>query len=164
MRKYLIPLVTVGAAVAVGSPALAQHKAARPAAVYHRSPLELALSARLDSIQTRIELLREEGLMGSEQARDLRQQARMLEERLIGLSARDAREVEFAIGRVQDKVRSVSDDGLWDRHVFAPNEEDRYAGRDSFEMRRPSDFEHMDRHFAPPVDRWEDPFDRGDEL
>jgi hypothetical protein len=102
--------------------------------------------------------------MGSEEARDLRQQSRILEERLIGLSARDASEVGLAISRVQDKVRTVSDDALWDRHAFARDDEDRLRDRESLETRRPSEFERMDRHMAPPVDRWDDPFDRGDEL
>ncbi|HEX5237532.1 MAG TPA: hypothetical protein VFW39_03600 [Sphingomicrobium sp.] len=164
MRKCLIPLLVAGAALAVGSPALAQRSAApAPARTYHRSPLEMALSARLDSIRNRIELLREEGLMGSEEARDLRQQSRIIEERLIGLTARDAADVELAISRIQQRVRGASDDALWD-HAFARGDEDRFNDRHAYEMHRPDAFEQMDRHIAPPVDRWDDPFDRGDEF
>jgi hypothetical protein len=164
MRKYLFPLAAVGAAIAVGSPALAQRPAAPAMApAYHRSPLELALSARLDSIRTRIEMLREEGLMGSEEARDLRQQSRVLEERLIGLTGRDAADVELAISRIQQKVRVASNDALWG-HAFARGDEDRFDDHHAYEAHRPDAFEQMDRHIAPPVDRWDDPFDRGDEL
>jgi hypothetical protein len=162
MRKYLIPLVT-GIAVAVGSPAFAQRPAARPAPAYRRSSLEMALSARLESIRTRIELLREEGLMGSEEARDLRQQSRVLEERLIGLTARDAGDVELAISRIQQRVRTASDEALWN-HPFARDEQDRFDEYHPYEARQPDAFQQLDRHIKPPVDRWEDPFDRGDEF
>jgi hypothetical protein len=164
MRKLLVWIVAGGAAVAAGAPAFAQRNAAPPKAPYHRSGLEMALSARLQSIQGRIELLREEGLMGGEEARDLGRRSRVLEERLIGLTARDAADVEFAIGRLQDRVRVASDDALWGRHPFAGDEQDRSDDHEPYARRRPSDFDRMDRHIAPPVDRWDDPFDRGDEL
>ena len=163
MRKLLILLASAGAALFAAAPASAQRHAAPPAPAYHRSALEIALGARLESIQNRIELLREEGLMGSQEARDLRQQSRVLEERLIGLTARDAANVELAISRIQDRVRAVSDDALWN-HAFAREDEDRFDDHHVYEARRPDAFEQMDRHIAPPVDRWEDPFDRGDEF
>lgn len=164
MRKFLIWAVSVGAALAFTAPAVAQSRPApRPVRAYHRSALELALSARLDSIRNRVELLREEGLMGSEEARDLRQQSRVIEERLIGLTARDAGDVELAIGRIQQRLRAASDDALWN-HAFAREDQDRFDDHHAFEMHRPDAFEQMDRHIAPPVDRWDDPFDRGDEL
>jgi hypothetical protein len=164
MRKFLVWMVAGGAALAAGAPALAERNAAPPPRAYHRTSLEIALGARLQSIQMRIELLREEGLMGSEQARDLGRQSRILEERLIGLSARDATDVEFGISRLQDRVRVASDDARWGRHVFARDEQDRFDDHHAYEMQRPNAFEQMDRHIAPPVDRWDDPFDRGDEL
>ena len=101
--------------------------------------------------------------MDSEQARDLRQQSRVLEERLIGLTARDAGDVELGISRLQQRVRVASDDALWG-HAFAREDEHRFDDHHAYETRRPSAFEQMDRHIAPPVDRWHDPFDRGDEF
>jgi hypothetical protein len=163
MRKLLISLVTAGAAMCVAAPASAQRHPPAPAPSYHRSPLELALSARLESIRNRIELLREEGLMGSEEARDLRQQSRVLEERLIGLSGRDAPEVELSISRLQQQVRVASDNALWN-HAFAREDEDRFDDYHAYDTRRPDAFQQLDRHIKPPVDRWEDPFDRGDEF
>ena len=162
MRKFLIFMAAAGA-FGASTPALAQHRASPPAPVYHRSPLELALGARLESIRTRIELLREEGLMRSEEARDLGQQSRVLEERLIGLTARDATDVELSISRLDDRVRVASDDALWN-HAFAREDEGRFDDHHVYEMRRPDAFQQLDRHIKPPVDRWEDPFDRGDEF
>jgi hypothetical protein len=165
MHMFLIPIVAACATLAagVGAPAFAQRNAAPQGRAYHRSPLEMALSARLESIRIRIELLREEGLMGTEEARDLRRQSRVLEERLIGLTARDAPDVELSLGRVQDRVRVASDGGLWN-HAFARDDQDRFEQYHPHETRRPDAFENMDRHIAPPVDRWDDPFDRGDEY
>lgn len=163
MRKFLISLVAVAAALGATAPASAQHRVAPPAPAYHRSPLEMALSARLDSIRNRIELLREEGLMGSEEARNLRQQSRVLEERLIGLTAGDAADVELSISRLNDRVRVASDDALWN-HAFARDDERRFDDHHVYETRRPDAFQQLDRHIKPPVDRWEDPFDRGDEF
>jgi hypothetical protein len=163
MRKFLIITATGVAALAAAAPAGAQHSRVAAAPGYHRSALEAALSARLQSIQTRIVLLREEGLMNSQEARDLRQQSRSLEQRLIGLNARDASDVELALGRLNDRVRFAAEDA---RNARALDREDdeRFADNDRYELQRRSESEHLDRHIAPPVDRWEDPFDRGDEF
>jgi hypothetical protein len=163
MRKFLFPLVMALPALALAAPASAQRSAAPPAVGYHPSSLEMALSARLQSIRSRIELLREEGLMASEEARDLRQQSRTLEQRLIGLTARDAGAVELAISRLQERVRFVTDDSLSGGRAFA-SDEGLFEDRGSFEGPRPSGFNDLDRHILPPVDRWGDPFDRGDEF
>ena len=95
MRKFVIVTLPAVAALGVAAPAVAQHKAAPARPTYHRSALEAALTARLQSIQTRIELLREEGLMGSEEARSLQQESRSIEQRLSGLNARDVSDVEL---------------------------------------------------------------------
>jgi len=101
--------------------------------------------------------------MDSAEARDLRQQSRSIERRLIGLSARDSSDVELAIGRLNERVRLAADDARWGRHVFDREDESRFDERDRHESDRRSEF-HVERHVAPPVDRWEDPFDRGDEF
>jgi hypothetical protein len=162
MRKFVFVMVPAAAALAVAASAAAQPRVASAAPGYHRSALEAALSARLQSIQTRILLLREEGLMNSEEARNLRQQSRSIEQRLIGLNARDASDVELAIGRLNDQVRLAADQSRWGSHVFEREEADRYDAERA-ERLRENDF-HVDRHVAPPVDRWGDPFDRGDEF
>ena len=162
MRNFLIGIIPAAAAFAVAAPAAAQHPAARATPSYHRSPLEAALTARLQSIQTRILLLREEGLMGSEEARALQQQSRSIEQRLIGLNARDVSDVELALGRLNDRVRFAAEDSRWGSHVFERGDSDRYEA-ERVERLRENDFQ-VDRHVAPPVDRWGDPFDRGDEF
>ena len=162
MRKFVILLLAAGAALSA-APAAAQPRPAAEAPGYHRNALEIALSARLQSIQTRIQLLREEGLMDSAEARDLRQESRSIERRLIGLNARDASDVELAIGRLNERVRLAADDARWGRHVFDREDENRFDERERYESDRRGEF-HVERHVAPPVDRWEDPFDRGDEF
>jgi len=162
MRNFLILALPAVAAVTVAAPAAAQHRAAPAAPAYHRSGLEAALTARLQSIQTRILLLREEGLMNSEEARDLRQQSRSIEQRLIGLNARDASDVELALSRLNDRVRFAADESRWGSHVFEREDADRYEA-ERVERLRENDFQ-VERHVAPPVDRWGDPFDRGNEF
>jgi len=164
MRRFLIPILPSVAALAAAAPAAAQHKAAPSAPAYHRSALEAALTARLQSIQTRIELLREEGLMGSEEARTLRQESRGIEQRLIGLNARDVSDVELSLGRLQDRVRFADENARSGAHVYDRVEEDRYPTRDPLAMSTDRYFDQLDRHVAPSVDRWDDPFDRGNEF
>ena len=164
MRRFLIPILPSVAALAAAAPAAAQHKAAPSAPAYHRSALEAALTARLQSIQTRIELLREEGLMGSEEARTLRQESRGIEQRLIGLNARDVSDVELSLGRLQDRVRFADENARSGTHVYDRVEEDRYENRDPLAMSTDRYFDQLDRHVAPSVDRWDDPFDRGNEF
>jgi hypothetical protein len=164
MRRFLIPILPPVAALAAAAPAAAQHRAASALPAYHRSALEAALTARLQSIQTRIELLREEGLMGSEEARTLRQESRGIEQRLIGLNARDVSDVELSLGRLQDRVRFADENARSGAHVYDRVEEDRYENRDPLAMSTDRYFDQLDRHVAPSVDRWDDPFDRGNEF
>src|SRR5690348_16916041 len=117
MRKFVIVTLPAVVALAVAAPAAAQHKAAPATSSYHRSALAAALTARLQSIQTRIELLRQEGLMGSEEARNLRQESRSIEQRLIGLNARDVSDVELALGRLRDRVRFADENARSGAHV-----------------------------------------------
>jgi hypothetical protein len=164
MRKFVILTLPAVAALAVAAPAGAQHKAAPATRPYHRSALEAALSARLQSIQTRIELLRQEGLMGSEEALNLQQESRSIEQRLIGLNARDVSDVELALGRLHDRVRFADENARSGSHVYDRTEVDRYEDRHPLAMSTDRYFDQLDRHVAPSVDRWDDPFDRGNEF
>src|ERR1043165_5806898 len=164
MRRFLIPILPAVAALAAAAPAAAQHKAASALPAYHRSALEAALTARLQSIQTRIELLREEGLMGSEEARTLRQESRGIEQRLIGLNARDVSDIELSLGRLQDRVRFADENARSGAHVYDRVDEDRHETRDPLAMSTDRYFDQLERHVAPSVDRWDDPFDRGNEF
>ena len=164
MRNFVMAIMAGGAALAVAAPAAAQHHVAPAASGYHRSALEAALTARLQSIQTRIELLREEGLMGSEEARSLQQESRSIEQRLIGLNARDVSDVELALGRLRDRVRFADENARFGAHVYDRAEEDRYEDRHPLALSTDRYFDQLDRHVAPSVDRWDDPFDRGNEF
>lgn len=164
MRNLLMAVMAGVAALGVAAPAVAQHKAAPARPTYHRSALEAALTARLQSIQTRIELLREEGLMGSEEARSLQQESRSIEQRLIGLNARDVSDVELALGRLRDRVRFADENARSGAHVYDRAEEDRYENRHPLALSTDRYFDQLDRHVAPSVDRWDDPFDRGNEF
>ena len=162
MRRFLIAIASAAAAFAAAAPADAQPRPVATAPAYHRNALEMALTARLEGIQRRIQLLREEDRIDSEEARELRQQSRILERRLIGLTARDASDVELSISRLRERVTYAADESRWSRHVFDEDEDARYEA-DRLEARRQNSFQ-VDRHVAPPVDRWHDPFDRGNEF
>src|SRR4051812_3209612 len=104
MFKSVVSLLVAAAALAA-VPAAAQvpppHRPARVPPGHYRDPLPPMLRARIASINLRIDMLREEGGIGSEEARELRQQSRRLHSRLHGLSARDTGDVEFAIDRLE---------------------------------------------------------------
>ena len=167
MRRLVVWIISAAAALGAAAPAAAQHHAAatpRSAYGYHRSPLAVALGARIQSIQTRIEMLREEGQIGGDEARNLRQQLRDLQRRLIGLSNREAGDVELGINRLDDRVRFAADEGRWNNHVYDREDEERYESRHAYSGERDRYYENLDRHVAPPVDRWDDPFDRGNDF
>jgi hypothetical protein len=165
MHKVLLCLVAAGAAL-TAAPAAAQGHPAAVRHVQHRDNLATVLRARLASINLRIEMLRERDALGGEEARELRQQSRSLEIRLHGISAREAGDAELAIARLESQVRLAADDARWGGHRFNRELSDR---RDDFasdepnryETRRDPDYEHFDRYVGSPVDRWHDPFDRG---
>jgi hypothetical protein len=120
---------------------------------------------RLASINLRIEMLRQRQALGSEEARDLREQARRLEIRLHGISAREARDAELAVARLESQIRLATDDARWGGHAYNSELDrpydsgDRYERFDRYHADR--DYKDFDRYTGSSVDRWHDPFDRG---
>jgi hypothetical protein len=151
-----ISILTLGAALAAAAPAVAQP----PAHNQHRNSAANSLSARIASVNARIAMLRDEGLISAQEALDLRDQSRSLVRRLHGMSSRDLRDLEYSLDRVESRVRYAMDDARWGHHV---DDAPRHVDRDHHEAdRHDSDYEHFDRYTGSSVDRWHDPFDRGE--
>ena len=168
MRKLVLPLLAAGAVLAVAPAAAQTHSssvAGRAHYSHQRDNLANVLRARIASIDARIDMLRDRGAIGSEEAQELRKQSRRLQSQLYGLSTRDASDVAYGITRLERRVGFAMDDARWGRHVDASN--DRYYDRDRYERFGryhgdwDSDYEHFDRYTGSSVDRWRDPFDRG---
>ncbi len=121
------------------------------------------LRARIAGLYARIDRLRERGAIGSEEAQELRKQARRLQSRLNGLGAREVSDVELGIARIESRATFAADDrsrGL-DR---AYADRDRYERFDRYQADRSGDYRNFDRYTGSSVDRWHDPFDRGNNF
>lgn len=162
MRKLFLSILAAGAALAVVAPA----GAAPPAKTHHRDNQASTLGLRLRSIEIQIDIMSDRQMVGREEARDLRQQARRLEQRLYGLSRREAADVELAVDRLQARLRSAADGArLGDTALSRPA-----LGRfdDGDRYRRDEDY--YDRDAYQRADPRGDPFaiweerDRRDQL
>jgi hypothetical protein len=102
MRKFLSLIVLASAASAVAAPAAAAPPAQRAAS------LSNTLSLRLRSIELQIDILRDRGAIGGEEAHDLRTEARRLEQRLYRPSVRELHDLDLAIDRLQEQLRFAS--------------------------------------------------------
>ena len=105
MRKLFLSILAASAALAVASPAVA----AQPAKAHHREDQASTLGLRLRSIDIQIDIMSDRGMMSREEARDLRQQSHRLEQRLNGMSRREAADVEVAVDRLQALLRNAAD-------------------------------------------------------
>lgn len=168
MRKFILSIIAV-ASVLSGAPVVAQAHSASRATPGHSS-LASTLRARLASINLRIEMLRERQALGNEEARELREQSRRLEIRLHGISAREAEDAERAVDRLENEIRLAADDARWGGHAFSGSVDRAYGERDSYERFDPyqsdrhGDYRNFDRYTGSSVDRWHDPFDRGNNF
>ena len=156
----LTSILLLGGALAIGAPAAAQHHAAPKTRAQQRDINQTLLNARLASVNARIAMLRQEQLISGEEALDLRDQSRGIVRRLMGKSARDTRDIEFELSRLENRVRFAMEDANATRHVFAERE-DRHVDVDRYRDSRDPNYEHFDRYTGSSVDRWHDPFDRG---
>jgi hypothetical protein len=164
--RALLLLATVAFAA---SPAAARKPASRavPTHANQQRVVETLLKARIASLNARIDRLRSEGAIGSAEAQDLLKQSRRLHGRLHGLGSRQVADVEFAIDRLESRVAFAMDDARWaDRERrrgiegrLDPGE--RYERFGRYNADRNGDYEHFDRYTGSSVDRWHDPFDRG---
>jgi len=143
VRKLLLSVL---AALVLASPVGA---AAPPAKVYHRDSLANTLELRLRSIEIQIDIMSDRDMIGREEARDLRQQSRRLEQGLNGMSKREAADVEVAVDRLQALLRNAADsarlgdDASNRRSLGRFDDGDRYRsdeddfGRDSYQRADP---------------------------
>jgi len=166
-RKLVLSFIVAGAALGA-SPASAQPHSATPAKGAHRidrETLATLLKARLASLNARIDLLRDRDALGSAEADDLMKQSRRLQNRLHGLSAREAADVEGAMDRLERQVAFAMDDARWGGHAFNRGFNELHVERDRYkphyDVDRNDDYRHFDRYTGSGVDGWHDPFDRG---
>lgn len=164
MMRKLIPPIAAGAALAVASPAAAQHAPVR-AGHYnlHRENNASILAARIATINVRIEMLSERGAIGRDEARELRQQSRRLQGHLYGLSPREVSDLEVAIDRLERQVRFAADDARWGGHVFDRGDEDRFEADDGYRSESHAYSTERGRDHRDTFQRWDDPFDQWDE-
>ena len=164
MRKFVLSFLAAGAALTAAPAAAQSHSAPSAGRVHHshhRDPTATMLRARIAALYARIDRLRERGAIGSEEALELRKQARRLQSQLIGLSARQVSDVELGIARIESRATFAADDsrsrGL-DRNYA---DRDRYERFGRYHSDWDSDYRNFDRYTGSSVDRWHDPFDRG---
>jgi hypothetical protein len=154
MRKLLVLIFAAGAALTVSAAATAQQRAAGPMQSFQRDNPASTLELRLRSIEIRIDILSDRGMIGREEARDLRQQSHRLAERLYRLSARDARDAELAVDRLQASLRSAADLALLDPSGSNRRDLGRFDDGDRYQR----DGGYYDRDSYQPPDPRGDPF------
>jgi hypothetical protein len=145
VRKLFLSILAASAALGAAAPAAA----APPAKAYHRDSQANTLELRLRSIEIQIDIMSDRGMMSREEARALRQQSRRLEQRLNGMSRREAADVEIAVDRLQALLRNAAEGarlgdyasnrralGRFDDGDRYRRDED-YYGRDSYERADP---------------------------
>jgi hypothetical protein len=179
MRKVLISLAVAASAVAVASPASAQvypqpRGPQGNAWGYHNNHGQVrALQVRVDSIQRRIERLRDRRALTRNEAHGLRSEASNVERRLrlssrYGLNPRERQNIEIRIARLEQHVRHEVRDGrrgwtpyVYDQNAYGYFDRDRDGRDDRFEDDRGRDRDRLayDRDRDGRDDRYED--DRG---
>lgn len=114
----------------------------------------------MQSIELQIDTLRDRGMIGRDEARELQQQSRMLERRLYGLSPREMEDVELGIDRLEDRVRLARDDGRIGGHLFDRAENGRFDDGDRYA----DDEGRYDRDDYRRADPRGDPFARLEQI
>lgn len=119
MRKILLPLIAAGAALAVASPAVAQYyPSAQPYGYGNGFGQVRALQMRIDNVQRQIERLDRRDRIGNRSADRLRDEANNIEYRLHrsargGLNPYEARNIEYQIRRLEQRVQYAMNDRRW---------------------------------------------------
>ena len=122
MRKFLISAAVAASAFAVASPAAAQYYPQPRGNAYGYNSnygQTRALVARVDQIRRQIEVLDSRDRITEREAHNLRQQARVLRDRVQragrnGLSYGERRNVEVRIANLEQRVRrDVYDGNRW---------------------------------------------------
>ena len=165
LRAFILSVAAVASAPALAR-TLRDPTARSAQSITHRDVLPTLLRARIASINARIDMLREQGAIGSEEAQELRRQARRLQGQTYGLSRRDEGDVEFGISRLDSRLGFAMDDSRVSGHIYDRDFNDLHPDReqrDRYAMDRSGDYQNFDRYTGSSVDRWHDPFDRGNE-
>ena len=132
MRKLVLSLAAVGAALAVATPAAAQYYQQGYGSGYSGYGYNggygynnhggvRSLQARIDGIQRQIDNLRSRRMITRDEANGLRNESRDLERRLYrlgsyGLNGREAQDIQYRIARLEQHVNHEVRDGRgWNR-------------------------------------------------
>ena len=150
MRKLILSIFAASAALAVAGPAAASP----PAKAYHRDNLASVLGLRLRSIEIQIDIMSDRDMIGREEAGDLRQQSRRLEQRLYGLGSRGAAEVELAVDRLQAVLRSAADGARLGEYASSRRNLGRFDDGDRYREQE----DYYDRDAYQRADPRDDPF------
>jgi hypothetical protein len=150
VRKLILSIIAAGAASVLAPPAAAAPAPKAP----HRDSQASTLSLRLRSIEIQIDIMADREMIGRDEARELRQEARRLEQRLAGMRGRDAADVELGVDRLQALLRTAADGARFGD--MASNR--RQLGRFDDGERYRSDEDDYDRDSYERVDPRGDPF------
>jgi hypothetical protein len=121
MRKITLPLIAAGAALAVATPAAAQYYPRQPAPAYgygYGYGQVRALQVRIDNVERQISRLDRRDRIGDRSADRLRDEANRIEDRLHraargGLNPYEARDIEYRIQRLEQRVQYAMNDRGW---------------------------------------------------
>ena len=155
-----LTLIAAAAAVIVTAPAATEPKATAPAGSHHSDRPKAVLDLRLRSIELQIDILSDRELIGREEAHDLRQEARRLEQRLYKSPERQVGDVELAVDRLQRQLRSAADGGRSGGFASRRRDLGRFDDGDRYQPDRRSDYDGDSYRRADPLG---DPFAIWDE-
>jgi hypothetical protein len=155
LRKLLFSIVAAAAVLAGSAAGAAEQKGPARQSAVHRESLATSLGLRLHSIEIQIDILSDRGMIGREEARELRQQSRRLEQRLYGLNGREGHEVELAVDRLQASLRSAANVAFLDLNASGRRDLGRFDDGDRYQRDRGS---YADRDSYRPPDPRGDPF------
>lgn len=117
MRQYLIPIVVAASVVAFAAPASAQYAQPSQRSQYGQNNYGQvrSLQVRIDAIQRRIERLDQRRVLSNREARQLRWEARDIEQRLhraarSGLNRWERSNIDQRIDRLEQRVRREAND------------------------------------------------------
>lgn len=158
MRKFLISAALAASTLAVAAPAAAQWAPPAPngyAYGYNNHGQARRLQVRVDQLQREIHRLDRRNILSNREARRLMDDARGIEYRLRrsaynGLSYREARDIEYRVARLENRIFREARDG--NRYGNGYRDYDRDGINDRRDGR-------IDRDRDGRDDRWED--DRG---
>ena len=121
MRKFVLSVAAVGAAVIATTPAASQYYPGQPAPYgnaygYHNNWGQVrALQVRIDNVERQINRLDRRDRVGDRSADRLRDEANRIERRLRdrarnGLDYREARDIEVRISRLEQRIQFAMND------------------------------------------------------